>query len=418
MRSAPAVPEQRLGMTRRGFLVGASNAAVFGLAGYAVMRHEAPQRQTEALPSEAPTLPPEPAESLEVAPVGDRFGAITQTYKNFFTMGNEVMFVDKDGVEVGKVAVEVIDGELPGKGFPEHGYVTDGYAKDWLEAAKAQVAQAKGVSVDTLVPRTNWDMLQKAAANPKETMTREDTESIADIARYFGEKPVRGGDGLSRIEYVREQVTFGGNLAETSAGFQTALRRLLPGLCAVESGFNDAVTSSAGARGIFQFMPNTWHKDLGREAFKVDVPVPLVEQVAAAGELFSKMYNRIRYWSHEEPNWQGRNFLEDIKQLFPSQEAFEEQFLLPCLVNAYNVGEKGMGEVIQAFAQSAEFHSLQQEGVGGHDVFQVMTEFGFASDHPDLDDYGPEASTYVQKIYAFAEVLDTEREEVVQVASN
>ncbi len=119
------------------------------------------------------------------------------------------------------------------------------------------------------------------------------------------------------------------------------------------------------------------------------------------------MYDRVHYWCYEEESYGGRNLLEEVKALLASQEDFERYFLTPLLVNAYNTGEKGIGVVVQAFVLSGGLAQFTAAGErrAGYDVFQAMTEFGAASDHPELDDYGPEASTYVQRAYAFAEAL-------------
>ena len=114
----------------------------------------------------------------------------------------------------------------------------------------------------------------------------------------------------------------------------------------------------------------------------------------------------MQYWCYEEQNYQGRNYLEDIKALFPSQEDFETYFLVPCLLNAHNTGEQGMGEVIVAFAQSQEFFAhMKVGGVNGFNLFQEMTTWAATSELSQLKDYRSEASTYVQKIYAHSGLL-------------
>jgi len=228
-----------------------------------------------------------------------------------------------------------------------------------------------------------------------------------DLVRYFSEKDFFGSGGEDRFEYIKNHLTFSGNLAKATK-MTHLLRRLIPCLCAVESGFdNKVVNKTTGAKGSFQFMRDTWEDELKRPAFMKDKELPFTEQVDAVGELFSKAYDRLKYWCYEEENYQGRNYLEDIKMLFDTQDDFENYFLGPCLLGTHNTGERGMGEVVVAYAQSVPFHTRAKKGnQNGFDVFQEMTQWARASDLVQLKDYKNDASSYVQKIYAFAELVD------------
>jgi hypothetical protein len=147
------------------------------------------------------------------------------------------------------------------------------------------------------------------------------------------------------------------------------------------------------------------------------VPVPLVDQLAAAGELFSKMYDRLQYWCYEGEGYYGENYLEYIKSVFDTQADFEKYFLTPCIILSYNTGERGASEVINAFAQSDEFRKLKESKVaGGYNTFQAMCDFGKASPLSQLADFKEEAPTYVQRAYAFAEILSPDHEGPMLVA--
>ena len=115
-----------------------------------------------------------------------------------------------------------------------------------------------------------------------------------------------------------------------------------------------------------------------------------------------------RYWCYEEASYGGRNYLEDIKSVFATQEEFEQFFLVPLIINAYNTGERGIGEVVRAFVETGTFaKQFGREKAAGFDVFQKMTEFGRDADLPELADYGPEASVitsysiHYTKLYEF-----------------
>ncbi len=393
--TAPKEESKPTGLNRRQFVAAASSAVV----GYGMYRSMPRTPEVPALP----TVP----ESLKEGTPHEKFAARVAGYRAFFTMGSEVLFVDESGAPVGTVPIETINGIAPGASFDAaHGVVTEGFARAWLVAARAKVLHDKPqLKADSLEVKTNWNALKHAVNDPDESMTYDNVKSILDVVRYFGDKEVRGGDGESRIEYVKDAIEFTGNLAK-APDVAEALRACVPGLCALESKFNDDVASGVGARGIFQMKPETWEKELGREPFEKGVPVPLTEQVKAAGELFSKMYDRVRYWCFEEEPYAGRNYLEDIKQVFASQEEFEQFFFVPLMINAYNTGEKGVGEVVRSFVESGVFHKMfKKETNAGFDVFQAMTEYGASVDFGDVADYGPEASTYVQRVYAFAGLL-------------
>ncbi len=289
-------------------------------------------------------------------------------------------------------------------------YVVESIPPEWTEYVKGLHAAEYGVSAAELNQQhvTAEFLAALKQDDEPELIAGIEAGSIRtklDIVQYFITKDFGGSNGENRVEYIQSHVAFSGNL-EKAPVVTTALRELLPGLVAVESGYDNEVESKVGAKGSFQFMPGTWQKELKRAAFTDGKELPFAEQVAAAGELFSKMYDRVQYWCYEDENYQGRNYLEDIKAMFPSQEEFEQYFLVPCLLNAYNTGEQGMGEVIVAFAQSKPFFAhMKTGGVNGYDLFHEMTAWAATSELSQLQDYRSEASTYVQKIYAVAPLL-------------
>jgi len=401
---------EKIDKSRRGFMLGAvANVAVAygmirtGLESGGPVKSAESEDAVEDIVSNV--------ETSEVVDGSERFDQIKIMYKNFFSMGREVMVVNEQDEMVARINLQEFyeeNGIDPGKGFAEQGMVTDGFSGAWKEAVRESVALGSDYDPQDLRIQSNWQTISKAVSNKKEQMTYENTHSILDVVNYFANKEVREGEGLSRHEYVREKISFTGNLAKTAPVFQLELRRCMPGLCGVESSFNDAVISKTGARGIFQFMPTTWHKELGRPDFAPGIPVPLIEQTKAAGELFSKMYDRLPYWCYEEEPYSGRNYLEEIKQIFASKDDFEQYFFLPCLLNSYNTGEQGMGELVQAFVETGTLAEItrNQKGGAGFDIFQAMTDFGRDSELPTLQDYGDDASRYVQRIYALADLLD------------
>jgi hypothetical protein len=302
-------------------------------------------------------------------------------------------------------------------------YLVEGIPPEWTVHVRALQSATYGVPEHEL---SQHHVTAEFVSALKQTDEPELIAGIAagtirtklDILNYFIVKDFGNSGGENRVEYIKNHVTFTGNL-EKAPVVANEVRRLLPGLVAVESGYDNEVESRrTGAKASFQFMPDTWHKELGRAPYVAGTELPFGEQVAAVGELFSKMYDRLQYWCYEEAQYRGRNYLEDIKTLFPHQEDFEQYFLVPCLLNAYNTGEQGMGEVVVAFAQSREFAAqAKRGGTSGYDLFTEMTKWAATSDLSQLQDYRGEASTYVEKIYAAADVLaDSDADVVTQVA--
>jgi hypothetical protein len=83
-------------------------------------------------------------------------------------------------------------------------------------------------------------------------IARGEIQSYKDIIAYFADKPVVGAEEYTRLEYVRENMEFDDNLPPVIV---KELQRIVPGLCAQESKFNNGLTSAAGAKGIFHLCP-------------------------------------------------------------------------------------------------------------------------------------------------------------------
>ncbi len=433
-----AIPKRPLGMSRRNFLGFGTAAALAAATAPNIYKKWPATEGSQEVPREVPeVLEPEPVvEVQEAIPVTsetflrnvalyrrlqtlDRASILLTTADNTI-VGEPIPFQDfleERGTRVNKQGIEepfiykltpVAKEEATGK------YAVGTIAPEWTDYVKADRAKEKGMSPEELKQEhVTAEFVSAMKQNDEpELVAGIEAGTIRtklDIMNYFIAKDFSNSGGENRVEYIKNHVTFSGNLDKAPV-VASELRRLLPGLVAVESGFdNDVENKSTGAKASFQFVPDTWHNELGREKFVKDKELPFPEQVVAVGELFSKAYDRLQYWCYEEPQYSGRNYLEDIKALFPSQEDYERYFFTPCLLNAHNTGEQGMGEVVVAFAQSKEFFAhMKAGGTNGYDLFAQMTKWAAASDLSQLKDYRGEASTYVEKIYAATEVLETQ----------
>lgn len=331
------------------------------------------------------------------------------------TMPNGVLYVGADGAPLAMVPAQMLGEQNPGKGFTEEGRVTEGYDSRWMEEAKKVAARFQPeVMADGVTARYNWKEVQNAISNPDEHMTAENVDSIQDIVFYFGDKETRDGDGLSRIEYVQEHVVLDEKIPEA---LQKELVKLVVGIAAQESRYNDAVKSPVGASGIFQLMPQTvdglgeyseyviYKKetvtdDEGTEK-EIAVPVglnsiPLTVQVEMAGEHISNIYNELRAHVDEQ-------VFTDVRQLYTSDEDFFAYFMAPVIINAYNTGGGRMAALIKTFMTPEKQASLQEVygERAGYDIFEQMTDFGHASDEGLLNEYRRDSATYFEGVLAF-----------------
>lgn len=350
------------------------------------------------------------------APVGsESFNAEVNGVSAYVSMPNGVLFVGADGNPLAVVPAQPIEGTLPGAGFTEAGYVTDGYAKAWRESARtlAQVPEDT-IQSGSVEEKYNWLEIKRAIENPAETMTPEDTRSVMDIVFYFGTKQTQGAD-VSRIEYVQDAITFADDVP---AALQDSLKEVVVGIAAQESRFNDSVESVAGAKGIFQLMPSTV-AGLGgydeylvykiqtltnAEGAEVEQPVlaglkqiPLTVQVEMAGKHLSNIYRELY-------GIVSLGTLDAISSLYASEEDFQIYFLGPAIVNAYNTGSARMAEAIETFFTPVKLLALQNQfdANAKYDVFAELTDFARQADTGLLAKYGPDSEHYTPGVYGFA----------------
>ncbi len=240
--------------------------------------------------------------------------------------------------------------------------------------------------------------------------------STADVIRYFATKPVVGVDHMTRAEYVANPaiMLFDQTIPHV---VQDELRRLMPGLCAQESKFNNNAKSPAGAEGIFQFMPATWvevaaifEKRFDREPSRLS----LSDQVAMAGIHFSNIYKRLQFYSK-----QHGDVLDAIaNEYFDSPETFERELLPRLMLVSYNTGSKRlMAVVVAAYKQLAADETLKATIIKASRaepevLFAYMMSIGEQSDDGLLAGFGTHGSQYLAHIIARLNILTSERDTI------
>lgn len=214
-----------------------------------------------------------------------------------------------------------------------------------------------------------------------------------DIVDYFGNKPVIGAESHTRKEYVQREIQFHYNpRSERGAPpvAQEELRKLIPGLCMQESGFNNDLTSRTGARGIFQFQPVTWAEQ-GGAPHEIQ---SLRRQVELAGKYLSGLYWQVQHFAGDEA-------MAILKRTH-NEETLARDVLVPLTINSYNAGASRVGAAVREYFDRAE---NREKGLSGKDLFIDIANFARRAQEGKLRAYGDDAREYVTRIYGNARAL-------------
>lgn len=337
---------------------------------------------------------------------------------------DEVLFVDQTGAPVATVEVEDFIIQRDGKPYllspgarDEYGILTEEIPGEWLDHVRTLLKEKYPdmiVDEESDVPRALTVHGQFAAAlnDPDEPDLADKIRAgkvttYKEIVEYFSEKPVVGEEYLTRSDYVESQIQFRtweeveGKMVGVHPAAQDELRRLVVGLCAQESNFNNGLVSASDARGIFQILLEVWEKDyeLAEEDFK-----SLDKQIEVAGKHLSHMYARMQ-------DKAGALAMQQLRTLHGDEEILQVEVLVPLTLNSYNAGPDRVGEAVRRYYEAAVNRAKQ---LTGRDLFLDIADFAY-SHHKKVDKsdmlhaYGPHAREYVPRIYAKAAVL-AERE--------
>ena len=402
--------------TRRKFLSGLGSGVVMAFAGKSLLDKKVPTDEKLAQP-EITDHNPDIAPALEAQSVTEKraegFVDEVRGYACLLPLRfDEVQFHLESGAPLGE-PIKLSDIAVDPGPLNEQGIPVDGISGIWLTAARRFLKQEHpeiDIDVDNGIPE-QYNVVAQFRAALKDGEDEPDLVALIqsgnitryiDIVNYFAHKPVKGASEFTRFEYVQNKIAFDHIVPST---IQQELRKMIPALCVQESGFNNGVTSSAGARGIFQFMPGTWEKYSAEPLESAS----LKTQVEVAGQFFSDLYKQVVHWCGEEA-------LQYLAVQCESHQSFEVEVIVPLMINAYNAGAKRMGDAVKEFVRIQKEENTMLLANKPFDLFASIADLADTSEEGTLAAYSEHARQYVPRIYGHALALQGLQAE--RVASN
>lgn len=230
-----------------------------------------------------------------------------------------------------------------------------------------------------------------------EQLSKRYSIELPSLLKYGQKITIGDPQKRTRLQYLRSALM----LPQVDPHTAEEIRALLPFKACVESRLVGDVKSNKKARGILQFMPETWKEhartpDANRDS--------LVEQVFATESLITQIDKRLEHICSDS--------LETIKEIFfaGNEEDFQRDFKTLADINSFNAGADRIAKLINSFARvfpdSSKVGRVYDQGVipQGKDVYKLMTHL-FSKVSVDSG-FGPQSSTYVWKIFAFKKMFE------------
>jgi hypothetical protein len=259
-----------------------------------------------------------------------------------------------------------------------------------------------------LVSEEFQEELRDRLRNPEQYLTEFDRRvaevetgiTDSDVARTmeYARKPVVGAEDFTRADYVAEEIKFREWNPETGEGvppeLEEELRKFLPALCFVESRFDADRESSVNAKGIFQIMPEIWEKYGGEPGAEKS----LKAQVEVAGQILSDMYQQLQ-------NRMGEAVMSELREQFPSEQAFQKDFMLLALLNSYNAGDGTVAEAIMRYLADTD----PADRPRGRDLYAAVSDYAHLKDDGYLKYFKNHSKNYPYQIMAAANRINQNR---------
>ena len=399
---------------RRGFLKGFGlvvGAAAVGTVAVKAFENSPQQSRPGQVEKHNSDAVEENEQSIESV----RFATEITGYETFAELNyHNVLFVDEQNQPIGEpvplqgftINRRIQTGEMqsylvsPGPA-DELGILTEGIAGEWLAEMRIRLKERNPnlkVDLQNGIPRV------LSINNKFKSIVHDsdDTELISEIAagrvtnylhivQHYAQRPFSTAEPYPIREYIEEHIQFKETVPPV---VQSELRRIIPGLCAQESNFNNNSLSRSGAQGIFQFMPATWGDY--NETTIAEGTQSLEAQVRSAGEFFSDLYRRVQIHAGEEAM---RKLLATL-----DEETIQKDILVPLTINAYNAGAGLIGEAVKRYVET---HTIDRK-LSGKDIFLAVADFAQQNEEGVLSRYANEAREYVPRIYANSNLIHSQ----------
>jgi hypothetical protein len=337
----------------------------------------------------------------------EHFEASVSFYETLYgnTKSDQILFFDDNGGQIGEpVNLEPItlpDGRVLPPELPSDTRIFE-INGEWVDAQRVEVAAAANITADVQrdFPGATHTISVIRAAKREDPELQ--AETLLDIVKHYGAEPVSNHPDKTRLKYVYEN--FGDILRQRLPGdLKEIADALIPfaiGIPFQETQYRSGLVSRTGARGVFQFQPETW-PDFNDNPEEIHL---LSAQVEAAQK---KLIQILTYYVRKNP---GDMALIQREYFDGNRKNFIEQFLVPAIINGYQAGQGTISGVIERFAiLYREKNKLEERagkydgGAMGYDVYLSMIRLDAA--RSDNDSVGDDTTKYVLGVYAGANLL-------------
>jgi len=311
----------------------------------------------------------------------------------------ELIFVDQNGNIIANKKFSTKDEIKDAKGDVIPAWAADKkrFHQKWLNAWRHQIHRHYP-SIDFDLTR---DKERPKQMNAKRSVRASNYNTNIEFVLDYGRRKLE--DGISRIAYAKKvfsQSTLVGKSIELPAGIRKRLSEISYGLAGIESGFNNSLISPVKAQSVWQIMPATFEQICEKLDLKVDYD-DFITTTAVANRYCEEIYDYLRRFCHDD--------FESLRTEFGfSKTDFENEFIFPCIVNAYHAGYGRLKKVIHWFAENYDQERLNQK-IGtypdgyGYDLFGQMTRICY--DDKPVRGYGRESWEYFLRANAMAALI-------------
>lgn len=274
-------------------------------------------------------------------------------------------------------------------------------------------AQKEYISSKTGIPESDIEMLHVYQDLDKDS--EANFESRIEMVYHNATTQVPGDMyGRDAITIIREESQF----SHIPEDISSLLLPHIVGIAAEESRFDANKTSSAGAVGFVQTMPEVFEKYKKQHNLPNLNPRNLVDQLPVGIQHIEVSYIELMENLDIELAYIARTYFNG------NVASMEKYFLVPCIINSYNAGQDRMINVVRWFLdnypdpESTMDLLGQDEPLTGYDVFFAMTHQ--CALEKGVDRFGSDASTYVQKVMGWTQAFEDyeEKQQGIQIASN